>query len=222
MQSHFPKRVANFAICFAISLITFPTSFGGGAADVLSGSGFVRDAYAQSKDFETDEFWQESEKAQEKGGYWFTSFLGGVAVPGGEMGEVFNRGLAANLRFGYTGKLGLGLSVGATYSPLPKKQTDLAAESHLGLITALPRFTLGRNLFRMWFAAGGGVALQRTDEATGAVNNMELIAAGEAGFEMFVFSSGGIALLGNYSKGFGQDIRASLFSLSGGLVFSFE
>ena len=181
----------------------------------------IADIDPDSGEFDPGDFWQQAEEQEGHKGYWHTSFGGGVMVPIGNMSEAFSAGLAANLRIGYTSKFGLGLAIGAGYSPLPRKQTTIAPESHLVLLTALPRFTIGRDLFRMWVGAGGGVVLQRTDQAMGTVSATEPVATGEAGLEMHLFSSGGISILGSYSKSFGRDVDASLFSFSGGLVFTF-
>ena len=179
-------------------------------------------AKAQSDEFDPGDFWQQAEELETRKGYWHTSFDGGVMVPTANMSEAFNTGLTASLRIGYTSKLGFGFAVGAAYSPLPRTQSEIAPESHIALFTALPRFTIGHDLFRMWVAAGGGLVLQRTDQASETVSKTEPVASGEAGIEMHLFSSGGVALLGNYSKSFGEDIDASLLSFTGGLVFTFN
>jgi len=154
-------------------------------------------------------------------GYWHASLLGGVTVPTSAMGELYKRGVAANLRIGYTGRSGLGLTISGAYSPLATRSPSLGAESHLVLATATPRFTLGREFLRVWVGAGGGVAIERSSNGTLSRTRAEPLALGEGGAEFHVFSSGGLTLQGNYARSFG-DLDAQLVSFLGGLIFTFE
>ena len=100
-----------------------------------------------------------------KKSYWSVSFLGGLLNPLSSMGDSHKRALAAGGRFGWTSKMGLGIDFAADYSPLPRKNVqDLwSYQTHFVLATVGPKMTLGSKKLRVWVAAGGGVAFERTE-----------------------------------------------------------
>ncbi len=161
------------------------------------------------------------EEEQTHRGYWHASLLGGIVIPTDHMGETFKEGIAANLRVGYTSYSGLGMILGATYSPLSTKAMAPSLETHLAMVAAAPRFTIGRDFVRMWFGAGGGVAVEMEKSAGTSQTNAEPMAMGEAGLEFHVFGGGGLSVQGNYVRSFGGGLDARLFSALTGLVFTF-
>lgn len=173
-----------------------------------------------------------AESAEEESGggaYWYASFLGGAALPTGPMSEGRKEGLATTTRFGFTAENGLGFAINAEYSPLPHQAMNRATtvQSHLGLLSAAPRFTLGHGTFRIWLGAGGGVALERTTITRGGIAEQsefaaEPLALGEAGVEFHVFDSGGLTVSGGYARSFGEEMDVHLASVQGGLVFTFQ
>jgi hypothetical protein len=180
-------------------------------------------AHTGGKDFDSEEYWRKGEEEKRERGYWHVALLGGVVVPTDTMSQVYKEGLAANVQVGYTARFGLGLTLGAEYSPLPARSTvGESGESHLVVLTACPRFTIGRETLRIWLGAGGGVAVEKANGIPGHSSTAELLAQGEAGLEMHLFSSGGLAVNGNYARSFGQSLDAKLFSVLGGLVFTFR
>jgi hypothetical protein len=182
-----------------------------------------RAAHADEGEFDSEKYWREAEAEQREHGYWHVSLLGGVAVPTATMSSSYKEGLTASLRVGYTARFGLGVTLGGSYSPLPlRNSTGESGESQLFALTACPRFTLGRELLRAWFGAGGGIAFESASGISGRSTTAEFVAQGEAGLEVHVFSSGGLALGAGYTRSFGETIGARLFSALGGLVFTFK
>ena len=130
-----------------------------------------------------------------------------------------------------TGRNGVGLALTTEYAPLKPEVPEGAdptttIDSHFATLTITPRFTLGHKMLRVWVAAGGGVVMQRTAttirDTTSTDTSYETAAVGEASLELHLFQSGGLSIAGNYTHSFGNDIEARLYSVFGGLVFTFR
>jgi len=176
-------------------------------------------------------------EAKAKKPYWLVSFVGGVLVPVGETADEREVGLGVGLRVGYTTKIGLGLALVAQYSPLPVSDPpagDAApapdvTENHFVTAALVPRFTLGREVFRLTLGAGGGGIMEQTrsraaeDEAGATLVDSVFApaAVGEVGIETHFWGSGGIVVTGSYLRSFG-DREAEVGSLLGGLIFTFR
>jgi hypothetical protein len=175
-------------------------------------------------------------QAKAKKPYWLVSFVGGAMVPVGETADQREPGLAVGLRVGYTTKVGLGLSLVAQYSPLPvadapdtgdEPAADVV-ENHFVAAALVPRFTLGRDVFRLTLGAGGGGIMEQsrsrpTDEegATQTESVFAPAAIGEVGIETHFWGSGGLLVTGSYLRSFG-DREAEVGALLGGLIFTFR
>lgn len=159
--------------------------------------------------------------------FWSVAFLGGAIAPLGAMDTDYQQGLAASLRIGWTSRLGLGVDFGLDYSPLAHRVVDPLEkfEVHYGTATLTPRFTMGKNVARMWIAGGGGVSFERTRRTLRDVpesnNATALVATGAAGVELHLVSGGGLVVVGSYSKLFG-DLSHQYAEVLGGLVFTFR
>src|SRR5262245_20384253 len=78
----------------------------------------------------------------ERASDWSVSLLGGGLVPLPEMNRTHQPGLLAGARIGWASRLGLGLEVAGSYSPLPRKpQDEVTFESHYGTATLGPTYT---------------------------------------------------------------------------------
>lgn len=165
--------------------------------------------------------------------YWSVSFLGGLLTPRKVMREHRDQSLLAGARFGWTSRSGLGIDLTADYSPLPRDDVpELAAfETHFGVATAAPRFTLRWKKLRLWAGAGGGIAFERTTEfqrdvEVGTTTDWSTAVVGSAGLDLHLLSSGGLTVVGSYARLFrevGIDKQKYEFAnLTGGLVFVFE
>jgi hypothetical protein len=159
--------------------------------------------------------------------YWHASFLGGVVLPLGDMEQSHDRGLAVGGRLGWTSKLGLGLEVAGTYSPLPRGNLmELETyEIHYATGTVGPRMTLGRGTLRVWAAAGGGVAFERARqlyrmERVDTTSATAPAASAAAGVELHFLSSGGLSVTGNYTRTI-RDLQYEYLDVKAGLVFTF-
>jgi hypothetical protein len=175
-------------------------------------------------------------QAKAKKPYWLVSFVGGVMVPVAETADERKPGLGVGLRVGYTTKVGLGLSLVAQYSPLPvadapdtgdEPAADVV-ENHFVSAALVPRFTLGRDVFRLTLGAGGGGIMEQsrsrpTDEdgATQTDSVFAPAAIGEVGIETHFWGSGGLLVTGSYLRSFG-DREAEVGALLGGLIFTFR
>lgn len=158
---------------------------------------------------------------------WHLSFLGGVLVPVRDMADTHKLGLAIGGRFGWTSSFGLGLEVAGTYSPLaPQNLPDLTtADTHFVTATATPRFALGRT-FRVWVAAGGGVAYERTSvrfrsEEIASSNDLVPLATASLGLDLNFLSSGGLTFMATGNRTFG-DQPYEFGQVVGGLQFTFR
>lgn len=163
--------------------------------------------------------------------YWSTVFQGGMLTPLGKMTDVHQASLAGGGRIGWTSRHGLGVDLAAEYSPLSRKH-DLGGEyyeTHFVTASLMPRFTLGKKYLRMWVAAGGGLAYERqtlTDgmdaTALGATTNRYAPAGvGAAGLEFHFLAGVGLAVIGSYTRTYG-DFEYEILNVTGGLAFTFE
>lgn len=167
--------------------------------------------------------------------YWSIGFLGGVLAPQGDMSETHKEGLAAGGRLGWTSRSGFGLQVAGKYSPLPRRATADPLESfetHFGTLALEPTFTLRWRALRLWVAAGGGVAAERTRQLYRDMKGPRRtdyvpVASATTGLEVHLFSGGGLVVEGNYTKVFGElgfvdDLEYAYANLTGGVVFLFR
>jgi hypothetical protein len=164
----------------------------------------------------------------ERASYWSFAMLGGRRSPLSDAREFYDPGLAATARLAWTSSLGLGLGIGASYSPLPRRDVSPAGtgEGHIVALTGAPQLTLGRRTLRFWLAGGGGAVIEnRLLDGEGGQSDAEIDTqpAGNlaSGLELHLFSSGGISLAGDYTRTLGQR-RLEFYSLLGGLVFTFR
>jgi hypothetical protein len=167
------------------------------------------------------------EETRRASSYWHMSFLGGVVRPLGKMTRSHEQGLVVGGRFGWTSKVGLGLDLAGSYSPLPRAGLpELESyEIHYATGTLGPRMTLGRRTLRVWIAGGGGVAFERAKRLVSTVpvettSEAAPIAAGAAGIELHFTSSGGLSVTGGYQRTF-RDLRYEYYDVKAGLVFTF-
>lgn len=173
--------------------------------------------------------------ASDADSYWTISFLGGVVIPQRNTADTHKQGLSAGGRLGWTSKMGLGVYVAGDYSPLPRVDSDDPLESfdtHFGLLTLQPTYTLRWKALRVWLGGGAGVAAERTrqnyrDMPGERRTDYSLAVAGASGLELHLFSGGGLSVTGTYSKlfdkvGFVRDRTYKLVNVTGGLVFAFK
>lgn len=165
--------------------------------------------------------------------YWSVSFLGGLLTPRKEMRTWFDQSLLAGTRVGWTGRSGLGIEVTADYSPLPRDDVPelVEFETHFGVATAAPRFTLRWKKLRLWVGAGGGVAVERTTEfyrteKVETSNDWSPAVVGSAGLDLHLLDSGGLTVVGSYARVFRElgveGVKYEFANLTGGLVFVFQ
>ncbi len=162
-----------------------------------------------------------------RGTTWSLSFLGGALTPMATMSDTHQQGLSAGARLGVTGKVGLGLDLAASYSPLPysEAETTYRFETHFATAGLMPRYTLGRRRLRLWTAVGGGVAFERVQSFNDDVliqtdDTYAPIASGSLGLELHILSGIGLTAIGTYHRTFG-DIDYEIVDVGGGLIFSF-
>jgi hypothetical protein len=184
--------------------------------------------------------WPAGATAKAKKPYWMVSFVGGVMVPVRDTADERELGLGVGMRVGYTTKIGLGLALVASYSPLPVADpppaqnqgdpaADVVSENHFASAALVPRFTIGREVFRLTLGAGGGGIMEQTrlrpaGEEGGATRSDTVFAPaalGEIGIETHFWGSGGVVISGSYLRSFG-DREAEVGALLGGLIFTFR
>lgn len=168
---------------------------------------------------------------ERKGSYWELAFAGGMLVPLGDMSDLHQQSLAGNVRISWVSSLGLGLDLAVDYSPLSRRQLnpDDVYEIHFASAGLMPRFTLGRNVFRVWLAAGGGMAFEHVENvANGGVAGLEptisrvsAAGMGAAGVELHAFSGVGLAVIGSYTRTYG-DVDYQMLNVTGGLAVTFD
>ncbi len=147
--------------------------------------------------------------AAEESSYFSFAFGGGALVPQGDMKKDVDAGLDVWGRLGWTSTSGLGFVLGFDWAPL-RNPTD--GQTSLLQATAAPRFTIGKDVVRLWISAGGGVLAQKGEPVRPTVN-------GAGGLDLHVFGSGGFSLIGCYARGITQ-AEVDYFCVSAGLVFT--
>jgi hypothetical protein len=173
---------------------------------------------------------KESNKSQS---YWHISFLGGLLTPRTDMGDSYKPSLVASGRFGWTSTTGIGVDVTADYSPLPRRDVPelTTFETHFGVTTLAPRFTLSWRAVRLWASAGAGVAVERTrrlyrDQSEDLINKYAPATCAGGGLDLHLLSSGGITFAANYTKVYKvlsePGVHYKYYNLTGGLVFVFR
>jgi hypothetical protein len=169
--------------------------------------------------------------------YWMVSFLGGVLAPVRDTADEREIGLGVGVRVGYTTRVGLGLALSLEYSPLPVVEDEdgdgaassVVTENHFVAGALVPRYTLGRDTFRLTIGAGGGGIMEQTrsrpaDEDGGPADTVSVFAPaaiGEVGIETHLWGSGGLLVTGSYLRSFGER-ESEVAALLGGLVFTFR
>jgi hypothetical protein len=156
---------------------------------------------------------------------WSITMLGGALIPLSTMSDTHQTGLVAGARVAWQTRFGLGLEVSGSYSPLSGRPVDeIKAETHYGTLTAGPRFTLGRGLWRLTIAAGGGGAFERTRLTQGDValtsTRSGALVEGRGALEMHVVPGGGLVVGGGYTHSFGDD-EYRYATASAGLMLTF-
>ena len=173
------------------------------------------------------------DKKSKRSSYWQISFLGGLLTPRVAMGDTFKPSLVAGGRFGWTSKMGLGVDVTANYSPLPRKDVPelTTFETHFGVTTLAPRFTLPWKALRFWVTGGGGIAVERTrrlyrDQPEELTTKYAPAASAGGGIDLHLLSSGGLTIAANYTKVYkylGETgLHYKYYNLTGGLAFVFR
>ncbi|HKA88279.1 MAG TPA: hypothetical protein VKE22_11455 [Haliangiales bacterium] len=147
--------------------------------------------------------------AAEESSYFSFAFGGGALVPQGDMKNDVDPGLDVWGRLGWTSTSGLGLVLGFDWAPL-RNVND--GQTSLLQATAEPRFTLGKDVVRLWISAGGGVLAQKGESPRPTVN-------GAGGLDLHVFGNGGFSLIGCYARGISH-AEIDYFCVSAGLVFT--
>ncbi len=177
---------------------------------------------------------EKSKKKSESSSYWSISFLGGELFPRRDMRSTHDAGLAAGGRLGWTSSMGLGLYLAVDYAPLARNGTADPLESfetHFGLITAQPSYTLAWKSLRLWASGGVGVAAERTrrlyrDVAGERRTDYSPAASASTGLELHLFSGGGLVATASYSRLFRAvgftDVKYEFLNLTGGFVFAFR
>jgi hypothetical protein len=167
----------------------------------------------------------EVERPRPHGSYVSVSFLGGALFPIGSSQTTLQNGLASGVRIGWTSRIGIGVDLKASYSPLAKAPEDGASyQTHYLDLGLMPRFTLGHGTVRLSLAAGGGAAYERTtvttDTAERSLSRWAPAAAGWAAVELHLLEGGGIFAGGSYTRLFGGG-NYQYAEAVGGLIFTF-
>jgi hypothetical protein len=177
---------------------------------------------AQAQDYQPSE-------PEPGGSYWSIALQGGMLVPLSGMTDVYQRSLAGGGRLGWTNRHGMGLDLSAEYAPLSRvpNQAGDTYETHYVTASMMPRFTLGKSYLRLWLAAGGGMAYERSThiaaagaESLGASSDMALAGTGAAGLELHPFSGVGLAVISSYTRTYGN-FEYQFVNLTGGLILTF-
>ncbi len=158
-------------------------------------------------------------------GSWTTTFAGGALWPLQAMETTHQQSLAAGLRIGYTSPYVVGIDLALDYAPLSRLAVseDESFQTHFASAQLMPKLSVGRGVVRLWLGAGGGYAVDRTTATAGdAATTTEYapIATAAAGLELHVVTGAGLAVIGSYSRLFGQ-LEYQYATAVGGLIFEF-
>jgi hypothetical protein len=168
----------------------------------------------------------EGEEKAPLGSHFTLAFAGGAVLPNGDMEGGADPSLDVSGRFGWNGTSGLGLVVNVDYALLRRNSVagaiePVAIDAHMLSATAMPRFTLGKKVFRLWIAAGGGVLFEKTTASTSEVERTYYATVpawgGSAGLDLHFFANGGLSLAGAYTRSL--DNEYDFISVNAGLVF---
>lgn len=177
---------------------------------------------------------EKNKKKNDSSSYWSISFLGGELFPRRDMRSTHDAGLAAGGRVGWTSSMGLGLYLAVDYAPLARNATSDPLESfetHFGLVTVQPSYTLSWKSLRLWVAGGVGMAAERTrrfyrDVAGERRTDYSPAASAVSGLELHLFNGGGLVVTASYSRLFKAvgftDVKYEFVNLTGGFVFAFR
>jgi hypothetical protein len=144
---------------------------------------------------------------------WSLAFVGGGMFPQGEMSAATRPGLDVGTRVGWSSKSGIGLQLGLAFAPL-RQRVATEADSQLFAGTLGPRFTLGRDVLRVWIAGAGGLVLERASAVSSAFT-----VNGLGGLDLHVFGNGGFTFSGEYVRSVSTGAYQYL-AVTGGLIFT--
>jgi len=171
---------------------------------------------------------EEEPVRKQRGSELTVAFAGGALVPRGEMEQQTEAGLDVWGRVGWVTPSGLGLVVHLEYAPLrrgPEEgQPDEVVEAHLFAATAGPRFTIGRDIIRVWLSGSAGVVVERISTTTADLPpvvevDSALGVSGGGGLDLCFFDAGGLTLAGAYTQGISSGASQKYVSLNAGVVF---
>jgi hypothetical protein len=149
---------------------------------------------------------------------------GGAFLPQGDMKSGYKSGLDVLGQVGWNAENGLGVVMSVEYTPVRRRaRSALEVASHMFAAAAAPRYTLGHQTFRMWFSAGGGVVIERTETTlTESLSETTMSTVptlhGASGIDLHVFETGGLTVSGVYTRSL--DRVYDFFSVGAGLVFT--
>jgi hypothetical protein len=168
----------------------------------------------------------EDEPVRKRGNEVTISFAGGALVPRGDMEQQTEAGLDVWGRVGWITPSGLGLVLHLEYAPLRRdvEAPDDVVEAHLFAATAGPRFTIGRDLIRVWLAGSAGVVIERVTTTTADLPSVvevdtELGVSGGGGLDLCFFGAGGVTFAGAYTQAVSSGAIQRYVSLNAGVVF---
>jgi hypothetical protein len=159
--------------------------------------------------------------------YVSVSFFGGVLMPFGAGSDGLKQGLSAGLRAGWTSRIGLGVDVVATYSPLPRSvEEGERVQSIYATSVLMPRYTVGQGKLRASLAGGGGAAMDRTTRTVDGMSDVTstrwaAAVTGTAAIELHLLDGGGFFLGGAYTR-LVDDLEYQYAEGHAGLIFTFD
>ena|SRR5688572_1540877 len=188
-------------------------------------AGAVGPARAQATSQASQRGDTEPGEARGRDAYWSLNVLGGALQPLGDMDLTHQYGLVAAARVSWTSVIGVGVEVGATYSPLPRSPVrDVRSEGHYGTLVVGPTYTYGRGVWRLTAVAAGGVAVDRIRRRGAALDDTATLTLaavqGGARVEIHLVEAGGLVVGGDYTYTFG-DATYSYASYGAGLILTF-
>ncbi len=157
------------------------------------------------------------------------SFTGGAVTPLADTADTHQQGLVMGLRMGYMSRRGLGLDVGALYTPLPRQALGSERyETHLASLLLLPRYGLNVNRWRLWLGAGGGLSYEHVrlldDSGGDAVSSESTVTPtvlASVGVEYHLVTGIGLVAEGRYTRVLGA-LDYQLAAIAGGVVLTFR
>src|SRR5262249_17766197 len=148
-------------------------------------------------------------RADEPAQPWSVAFAGGGLFPRGAMAVDTQAGLDVGARVGWSAPFGLGLQLGVDFAP-PRRTDD----GQLFAGTLGPRFTIGRDVVRVWVGGAGGLVVERAAAVSSAFT-----VNGLGGLDLHIFGNGGFTFAGQYARSVSSD-SYEYVAVSGGLLFT--